>query len=315
MTPVNLWTSRLTLTEARLCLVYCWNTIWGLLSDKISAFYSPAQHWRYLSDNCWAIRRMWLTAFKLRVIQPNTSSSMYAANWIFFFFDYYFILHACLRLNTQDVPVRCIDGRPEILEIHLQPASLVNEELPCSFNEASELMVDEASSSSSFLGFLSSALLLMTQADSKQRHHALHKCPCTLVFPSESAEMCSSATQKEFFSSFFQPWLMCFSSSGWLQRLSVPLLAAVGLQGRLPRTHTQICESAVRFRCALWGETGVQPETVSLLGQREVIIPLTLSIVWRCVGGVTPALWGRCPPDLGQNRCCNSCHASSQVIC
>lgn len=96
---------------------------------------------------------------------------------------------------------------------------------------------------------------------------------------------------------FFQQWV-----TSEAQRAS---LGCRGLQGRLPRTHTQICESAARFRCALWGETGVQPERFqfwdSVKSSSRSLFPLSDAVLagWR--------LWGRCPPVFGQNHCCNSC--------
>lgn len=114
----------------------------------------------------------------------------------------------------------------------------------------------------------------------------------------------SIATQKEFFFSllsamahmFFQQWV-----TSEVQRASLGCRGAAGASAQ--DTHTDLWVSGTVQVCALRGNWS-PARTVSVLGQREVIIPLTLSIVWRCVGGVTPSLWGRCPPVLGQSRCC-----------
>lgn len=107
---------------------------------------------------------------------------------------------------------------------------------------------------------------------------------------------------------FFQQWV-----TSEAQRASLGCRGAAGASAQ--DTHTDLWVSGTVQVCALRGNW-IPARTVSVLGQREVIISLTLSIVWRCVGGVTRSLWGRCPPVLGQSCCCccNSCDAESGVI-
>lgn len=108
---------------------------------------------------------------------------------------------------------------------------------------------------------------------------------------------------------------MCFSRSSAVTSEGPACLSWLpgGCRGVCPgHTHRSVSQwhgSGVRS-----GRNWSPARTALVLGQREVI-PLTLSIVWRCVGGVTPSLWGRCPPVLGQSCCrCNSCGAESGVI-